>query len=136
MSRALFAGLFLLTVVGCALPPEQVPLKPLPENGMPLGFADLKVRARLQATAANEAFYDNKWSALEDAAKGLELTAQHLAKAADPPARHKDKLDVEAGDLGKEAAKLRQAAKEQDEKKANEAMQRLNLKVRQLCAED
>jgi hypothetical protein len=136
MSRALFAGLYFFLLIGCALPPEQVPLKPLPEDGPAQTYADLIGRARIQANSANEAFYVNKWTDLEDAAKGLEQTARFLGKAAEIPVRHKDTLAIEAGDLGKEAIKLRQAAQDKDDKKVNEALQRLNLKVRQLRAED
>jgi len=136
MSRVLFAGLSFFLLVGCALPPEQVPLKPLPEDGPAQPYADLVSRARVQANAANEAFYVNKWTDLEDAAKGLEQTARFLGKADEVPVRHKDTLAIEAGDLGKQAVKLREAAREKDDKKANEALQRLNLKIRQLRAED
>ena len=144
MSRAVVPGLLLLltpaflflALLGCALPPEQVPIKPLPEDGPPLAYADLVTRARAQATSANEAFYVNNWTDLEEAARGLEQTARFLGKATEVPARHKDLLPVEAGDLGKEAASLRAAAKGQEVKAANEALQRLNLKVRELHAEE
>jgi hypothetical protein len=129
-------GLFLVTVAGCQLPPEQVSIKPLPENGLPEHYADLIGRARLQATAANEAFYVNRWGDLEDAAKGLEQTASFLSKATDVPARHKDTLAAEAGDLGKGAIKLREAAKVQDVKLTTVELQRINLKVRELRPED
>ena len=136
MRRAFVPALFLLTFLGCALPPEQVPIKPLPEDGPPLPYADLVTRARAQATSANEAFYVNNWTDLEEAARGLEQTARFLGKATDVPARHKDTLPVEAGDLGKEAGKLRTAAKGQEVKPANDALQRINLKVRELRPEE
>jgi hypothetical protein len=136
MNRALLPGLVFFLLIGCALPPEQVPLKPLPENGPPQTYADLVTRARLQATAANEAFYVNNWMDLEDAARGLEQTARFLSKTTDVPLRHKDTLAIEAGDLGKEAAQLREAARDKDDKKANQSLQRLNLQVRQLRAGD
>jgi hypothetical protein len=136
MSRVLVASFFFLCLLGCALPPEQVAIKPLPENGPPPPYADLITRARAQATSANEAFYINNWTDLEDAARGLEQTARFLGKAGDVPVNHKDKLPVEAGDLGKEAIKLREAAKSQEVKLANESLQRINLKVRELRAEE
>lgn len=132
MNRARITALLFFLFVGCQLPPERVPLKPLPEDGPPQSYADLVGRARAQATAANEAFYINNWPDLEDAAKGLEVTARVLAKAADVPPTHKDTLPIEAGDLIKEAAKLREAAKAQDVRQATETLQRLNLKVREL----
>ena len=52
------------------------------------------------------------------------------------PNRHRDTLAVEAGDLGKEAAKLREAALARDERRATDALQRIQLMVRQLRAED
>jgi hypothetical protein len=136
MNRARITALFFFTLVGCQLPPERVPLKPLPEDGPPQAYADMVGRARAQATAANEAFYINNWPDLEDAAKGLELTARVLGKAADMPAKHKETLPTEAGDLGKEAVKLREAAKAQDVRQATETLQRINLKVRELRSED
>jgi hypothetical protein len=136
MNRALVPALFLFTVVGCQLPPERVPLKPLPEDGPPQAYADLVGRARTQAMAANEAFYINNWPDLEDAAKGLELTARVLGKAADVPTKHKDALPAKAGDLGQDAVQLREAAKTQDVRQTTEVLQRINLKVRELRPED
>ena len=136
MCRALLVSLLFLVLAGCQTPPEQAPLKPLPEGGPPEGFSDLVKRARVQAGAANEAFYINKWSDLEDAAKGLDQTARFLTKATGVPNRHRHTLAVEAGDLGKEAAKLREAALAQDERRATDALQRIQLMVRQLRAED
>jgi hypothetical protein len=136
MNRARITALFLTALVGCQLPPERVPLKPLPEDGPPQAYTDLVGRARTQATAANEAFYINNWPDLEDAAKGLELTARVLSKAADIPAKHKDTLPTGAGDLGKEAVKLREAAKARDVRQTTETLQRINLQVRELRPED
>jgi hypothetical protein len=136
MKRAHIAVLFFLALVGCQLPPERVPLKPLPDDGPPQSYADLVNRARAQATAANEAFYINHWPDLEDAAKGLEVTARFLGKAADIPAKHKDSLPTEAGDLSKEALRLREAAKAHDARQTTETLQRINLKVRELRPED
>jgi hypothetical protein len=136
MKHGWVLGLALGVMAGCQLPAEQVPLKPLPEDGPPQSYADMVMRARVQATAANEAFYVNRWGDLEEAAKGLTQTARLLSKATEVPAKHKDKLDVEAGDLGKEAARLREAAQRQEVPKATETLQRINLKVRELRSED
>ena len=132
MSRAILVGLFLFFLAGCQLPPEQVPLKPLPQDGPPQGYADLVNRARVQAGAANEAFYVNKWADLEDVAKSLEQTATYLSKAPDVPARHKGLLPAETADLTKDAKLLGDAAKAQDVKQANEILQRIHFKVREL----
>jgi hypothetical protein len=136
MSRARLPALCLLILAGCQLPPEQVPLKPLPEHGPPQAYGDIVNRARVQATAANEAFYVNKWADLEDAAKGLEQTAAYLTKAADIPAKHKDLLAGTVNNLVKETKLLREAAKAQDVGQANEILQRINLKVRELRPEN
>jgi hypothetical protein len=136
MNRARVISFLFLTLVGCQLPPERVPLKPLPEDGPPQPYADLVGRARAQAAAANEAFYINNWPDLEDAAQGLEVTARVLGKATDVPAKHKDVLTTEAGDLGKEAVKLREAARAKDVRQATDTLQRLNLKVRELRSDE
>src|SRR5437773_343840 len=78
MNRAWQSALLMLALAGCQLPPEQVPLKPLVENGPAQPYADLVSRARVQAAAANEAFYVDKWFDLEDAGKGLENTARFM----------------------------------------------------------
>jgi len=95
-------------------------------------FAELLTRARMQASAANEAFYVNRWSDLEAAAQGLEQTARFLPKATEVPAAHKEKLPDQATALGKEAGNLRQAAIAQNVPKVNETLQRVNLQVREL----
>jgi hypothetical protein len=136
MSRALRLGFLLFALAGCQLPAERLPLKPLPDDGQPLPYADLVTRARVQASAANEAYYVDGWVDLEDAAKGLEQTARFLAKASEVPAKHKDKLEVEAGDLGKLAAELRETAKGKEITKTNDVLQRINYKVRQLRPEN
>ncbi|HXG12695.1 MAG TPA: hypothetical protein VNK04_23255 [Gemmataceae bacterium] len=136
MNRAPSLTLTLLLLgAGCQLPAERMPPRLLPEDGPPLPYAELLTRARLQATAATEAFYVNKWSDLDEAAAGLAQTARFLEKATDVPARHKDTLPIAAGDLGKDAAALREAAKAQDVKKAGEVLQRIHLKIRELRLE-
>jgi hypothetical protein len=134
MNRAR-ALLLLLLLAGCQLPGERAPLRLLPEDGPPLPFAELLTRARAQATAATEAFYVNKWSDLEEAAKGLVQTARFLDKATDVPAKHTDTLPVVAGDLRKDAAALQEAAKAQDVKKSGDLLQQIHLKIRELRLE-
>jgi hypothetical protein len=125
-------GLFIVFVSGCQTAGERLPLKQLPEDSPPLPYAELLTRARMQASAANDAFYINRWPDVEDAARGLEQTARFLPKATEIPAKHQDKLANQAGELGKEAKGLREAAKAQDVKQANGALQRINLQVREL----
>lgn len=136
MNRALPTGLFVLVIAGCQLPPERMPLQPLPENAAPLPYAELLTRARMEATAATEAFYVSRWVELEDAARGLEQTARFLPKAVEVPAKSKDRLTARAKELEAEAGKLRDAAKAQQVRDTNEILQRINLKVRELRIED
>ena len=58
-------------------------------------------RAPLQVSRTIDAYYVDGWGELEDAARGLEQTAQYLAKAEDVPTKHKDTLVTISGDLGK-----------------------------------
>jgi hypothetical protein len=132
MGRVLLPFILLVALVGCAVPPERVAPPLLLDENVPLPYAQLVGRARSQAIAANEAFYVNNWNDLEDAAKGLEQTARVLTKATDVPPRHKDLLPVEAGDLGKEAVSLRLAARAKETTQATTALQRIQLKVREL----
>jgi hypothetical protein len=132
MHRTLIFGFLLVFAVGCQTSAERVPLKPLPDDGPPLPYAELLTRARLQAMNAQEMYYLDKWSDLEDAAKGLEQTAKYLPKASDIPANQKDTLPVTAGDLGKEATNLREAAKAKDKNKIEQSMNVIHSKVREL----
>ena len=132
MHRTLLPGLLLLVLTSCQLPAERVPLRPLAEEGPPVPYAELLTRARLQAMNAQEMYYLDKWMDLEDTAKGLEQTARFLPKAADIPANQKDSLPVTAGDLGKEAVKLREAARTKDKNKIEESMNAIHSKVREL----
>ena len=92
--------------------------------------------ARLQATAATEAFYLNNWPDLEATAQGLEQTAQYLNKATEVPDKQRGRLPTLAGDLAKEAKNLREVAGKKEVTQTNEALQRLTLKVRELRLDD
>src|SRR5579885_719523 len=109
MIRLLLCGTLLLAL-GCAAPAERVPLRPLPENGQVLPYAELLTRIRGQANAANEAFYLDHWNELEDMAKGIEQTSRFLAKAEEVPQKNRKLLKEATDDLGKSAVKLRNAA--------------------------
>ena len=135
MKRVLLPGMALL-LAGCVAPAERVPLQPLPENGQVLPYPELLTRARAQASAANEAFYVNRWTDLEDLAKGLDQTARFLSKAQEVPAKNKDTLKEVTSDMAQNARKLKAAASAQNVKDANDALQRINLKVRELRLTD
>jgi hypothetical protein len=135
MKRVLLSGM-LLTLLGCTVPAERVPLRPLPENGQVLPYAELLTRVRAQASTANEAFYLDRWNDLEDMAKGIEQTARFLSKAEEVPKKNKDLLTEVTGELAKNAKRLRDAATARNVKDATEALQQINLKVRQLRLTD
>jgi hypothetical protein len=132
MNRALPIGLIALFLSGCTVPPDRVPLQPLPENGLPVPYAQLLTRARAQAMAATEAYYINRWSDVEEAAKSLEQTARVLSKAVEVPPKTKDNLNELSGDLAAEAKKLKEVAAAKDIDATNEALKRINSKVRAL----
>jgi len=132
MHRTLVSFLICLILAGCQLPSERTQLRPLPDDAGPQPYADLLTRARAQAMNAQEMYYLDKWQDLEDAANALASTAKHLPRAADVPANQKDTLPVTAGDLGKEAVKLREAARAKDKKKIEESMNVIHSTVREL----
>jgi hypothetical protein len=131
MKRTL--GLVLVCVAaGCVTPGERAPLKLLPDDSPPLPYAELLTRARAQVNAAIDASYVNNWTELEDVSRGLEQTAKFLPKATEVPAKQKDMLPVVAGDLGREAGDLRDAAKSKDVDKTDDSLKRLHQTVRKL----
>jgi hypothetical protein len=133
MKRLVILYLLLLATAACQLPPERaVVIQPLPDNSGPIPYAELLTRARGLATQATEAFYINQWKELDEAAQALEQTGRFLGTAEEVPVGLKDVLPVASGDLIKEARKLRQAAQAKDEKAANDALQRINLKIREI----
>ena len=135
MKRFLFFAL-LLSLFGCTAPADRVPLQALPENGQVLPYAALLTRVRSQANSANDAFFLDHWGDLEDLAKGIEQTARFLSKATEVPAKNKDILNEVTGDLAKNALKLRDAAAAKNVKDTTDALQQINLKVRQLRLTD
>ena len=96
--------------------------RPLPEETVALPYAELLTRVpRPPATAA---FYVNKWDKLEDSARGPRPEARYLPKAVEVPTKREDTLAAVSGDLGKDAVKLREAAKANDIKDATDTLQR------------
>ncbi len=135
MRRICGVGLLLLALFACRLPPDQTPLKPLPEDGQIFTYDEILGRARVQASVALDAFYVDNWPELADAARSLEQTARFLPKTSDPPTRIVSKLVKEAVVLQKDAVLLDQAAKAKDVNNSIEALQRIFLKIRQLRPE-
>ena len=135
MTRLLLCGTLLLAL-GCAIPAERVPLRPLPENGQVLPYAELLTRIRAQASAANEAFYLDHWNDLEDMAKGIEQTSRFLSKAEEVPEKNRKILAEVTDALSKSAQKLQEAAAKHSVKDATNALQQINSKVRDLRLTD
>jgi hypothetical protein len=133
MKRMLLIGAVTLPVLACTVPADRAPLPPmLPDRVTPLPYAGLLQRARALVSRANDAFYVDNWGELEEAARGLEQTAQYLAKAEDVPTKHKDTLATLSADLGKLSKSLHDAATVKDVKKTTEVMARLSSKVREM----
>src|SRR5215468_1114982 len=102
MKRTLLIGLVVLSSLSCQAPGERAAMPPmLPDKVTPLPYAQLLQRSRVLVSRANDAFYVDNWAGLEEAAQGLEQTAQYLTKAEDVPAKHKDTLKTTSADLGK-----------------------------------
>src|SRR5437899_2541378 len=79
VKRILLAGGFLLFLGSCQAPGERSALPPpLPDKVTPQPYGQLLQRARTQVSKANDAFYVDNWADLEEAARGLEQTAQYL----------------------------------------------------------
>jgi hypothetical protein len=131
---SLFLGAALL-FAGCRLPDRELTLRPLPE-GQPFTYLELMSRARNQATTALEAFYVDGWTDVSDAAAALEQTARLLPRSMEVPATVKDRLPTDAEQLRQEAVKLGEAARAKNVKTVNEALQRVNLRIRELRADD
>ena len=136
MNRSRIVGtVALVLLAGCQTQPEQLRVPPAPLEGQALSYRDSVARARNWATNAVEAFYVDKWAEVETAATGLEETARYLPKSIDVPAARKSSLEVQAVALQRDAQELRDYARKNDEKKANETLQRIHQRVRDLRPE-
>ncbi len=128
--------LIVLVFAGCQSP-ERAALRPIPPDAGPIRYDDLLVRARGQAAAAQEFFFRDSWAEVEEAADALKQTAAHLAKLPSDavPAKHRADVAKHAKEMDQIALDLQAAAHAKDVAKTNDAMQRLNLKVRELRVE-
>jgi hypothetical protein len=131
MSRATSCGLLLVLIVGCRIT-ERDGLNPLPENAPPLMYGEMINRARGQATSALDAYYVDSWLELEQSAQRLEQTARLLPKTTNIPDAFKTKVEPESELLRQDAVKLLEAARTKNATQVNEAMQRINVRIRQL----
>ena len=124
-----------LLVFGCRTL-EREGQMPLPENGQPLTFEEMLNRARGQSASALDAFYTDSWFDLEQAAGRLEQSARLLPKSLAIPIKVKDKIEAESEQLRQDAAKLGEAARAKNSTQANETMQRINQRIRELRVAD
>lgn len=132
MHRTRCALFLSLMIAGCQLPPERVPIMPLPAEGQTLPYAEALAKARAWASAANAAFYEDRWPELQEIATGLEKTAQLLPKSPDLPAKQKEPVTAHTAKLVKEIGLLRAAIETKDVTATNRALQRINLNIREL----
>jgi hypothetical protein len=123
--------LLTIALVGCRLA-EREGMNPLPENAAPLSYDEMINRARGQSAAALDAYYTDAWLELEQAAQRLEQSARLLPKSTHIPESVKSKVESEADLLRQDAAKLLEAARAKNASQANEIMQRINQRIRQL----
>lgn len=136
MTRAIsFAILSICLLVGCQQF-EREGANPLPDNAPPLAYEDMIARARGQATAALDAFYIDAWMDLEQAAQRLDQTARLLPRTTHIPDAFKTKIGPESEALKQDATKLLEAARAKNASQVNEAMQRINQRIRQLRPEE
>jgi hypothetical protein len=134
MRTMLLCGAVCVGLVGCRLPPDREPFKPLPEDGARFSYGELLARLHSQANAAMDAFFVDAWIELDEAATGLDQTARFLAKTNDPPEHLKTNLVLSCGNLQKEATRLAEAARNKNVDLATQSLQRITLQIRQLRA--
>src|SRR6266404_6476973 len=112
-------------LLGCRLPPDREPFKPLPETGARFAYGELLSRLHSQANAAMDAFFVDAWVELAEAAGGIDQTARFLAtKADDPPEHLKKDLVQNCNMLQTDAARLGDAARMKDANVSTETLQR------------
>jgi hypothetical protein len=132
MLRASCVFLFAIAIlIGCRAIEREGQL-PLPDNAPPLAYSEMVNRARGQAGSALDAFYIDAWLDLEQSAQRLEQSARLLPKTTHIPEAFKTKVEPEAELLRQDAVKLIEAARAKNAQQANETMQRINLRIRQL----
>jgi hypothetical protein len=123
--------LLIVAMLGCR-GAEREGLNPLPDNAAPLSYEEMVNRARGQASSALDAYYIDAWLDLEQAAQRLEQSARLLPKSTHIPEPFKAKLEPESDLLRQDAVKLMEAARAKNASAANDAMQRITQRIRQL----
>lgn len=128
--RGIALCVVLANLIGCVSSAERVDVPPTPINVQEMTYRDVLTRARLQATAATEAFYLDNWQSLQSTAGSLEETAKQIPQAQNVPADKKEQIDKDAARLASLARELGQAAQKQDIETSNDRLQQIGLLIR------
>jgi hypothetical protein len=136
MRFILVACVLLVGLVGCRLPPDREPFKPLPETGARFAYGELLSRLHSQANAAMDAFFVDAWVELAEAASGIDQTARFLAKVDDAPEHLKNDLVQNCNMLQKDATRLAEAARTNNVEVCTETLQRITWQIRRLKAKE
>jgi DNA-binding transcriptional regulator YbjK len=125
--------LSLSAALSCQTTPinDPLPLPPLAE-GTAISLDELLIRARTQATRANEAFYVDDWATLEQAAIGLAATANRIPTSQGLLPDRKTEITAKSADLGLAASALQDAAKSKNVDLSTQLLQRIHRAVRDL----
>lgn len=136
MLRASSSCLLLMVFIAGCRSIERQGSNPLPEDAAPLSYTEMVNRARGQASAALDSYYVDAWLDLEQTAQRLEQTARLLPKSTHVPDAFKTKVEPESDLLRKDAVKLLESARAKNANQVNEALQRINQRIRQLRPAD
>ena len=133
MKRKLVVAALLLCLSACSSGPERgVTPPPLPDKVSSLPYSELLTRSRALAARATELTYVGNWEGLQEAARGLDQTAEYLAKATDVPPKHADTIKTVSADMRKQSRELIVAASTKNDKKTDEVLGRINRLVREM----
>ncbi len=134
--HAIFRFAFAVSAIllgGCSAPDaERLTVPPQVIGDEALTFDEIVTRARLQGSAAVEAFYIDDWQGLETAARSLRSSARALSIAGDLPTDRKLALESEALELASEAKELAAAADRRDIRGTTKRLQQITLHIRNL----
>ena len=107
-------------------------MPPLPDDATNVPYSELLLHTRQLAWKANESFYRDDWRDLLETAAELDKASKLLPDTKEIPAHLTSTLAAKTQALAGDTDKLRQAAKNKDEVQANEAIQRIHMKIREL----
>jgi len=137
MRKFFVPGILFLTLASCQVAEPRASLPPpLPDKVSAVPYSQLLTRARAQATRATEALFVDNFADVEEAGRGLEQTASTSSSPRTCRASTRTPSRPMAGDLGKLAKDLREAASSKNAEKANEILGKVNAKVRSMRLSD